>query len=486
MTSATDSTPRSQRRAAASTLIATYKLSGRWYATIPPPSEGTPPKPLPNRLFAYGIPKKWEALEEDDKTSRVEEANASLVLAEERVEEANAALALAVEETNAALAVEELSEEANAALALAVEEAKAALAVAEEGICTAYVHLYQSLLWTEELQLVSDLTSFNLEGDRATKFTRYGHSKYLCLQVDGLAEKRPSILKGDKLDAKPIGPSSKFWYEGRVERVESEEVSLRFDNGLHDSYINGQNVEIRFKLNRRPLRLLHQGLENVGAELTRSVLFPSENAETLQQPRTPAMVLTNAPFNRRVRDNPEQWEAVSRIVEGSHQPYPFLVFGPPGTGKTTTLVETILQFVNSKPESKVLVCAPTNTAADELCKRLTRLNGSEMLRLMAYSRDPREVEASILPYTHTDPDGHFVLPPFLCEKRVVVATLSTASGLFNHGIPGGHFDLVVIDEAGYAMEPEIVAVLAPLRISQVVVCVCKHVLNSLRKSVCDV
>ncbi len=484
VTSATDSTPRSQRRAAASTLIATYKPSGRWYATIPPPSEGTPSKPLPNHLFAYGIPKNWEVLDEDDKTERVEEANAALVLVEERVEEANAALALAVEEKNAALEVEELSEEANAALALAVEEAKAALAVAEEGICPAYVHLYQSLLWTEELQLVSDLTSFNLEGDRATNFTRYGN--YLCLQVDGLAEKRPSIIKGDNLDAKPIGSTN--WYKGRVERVEREEVSLRFDDRLHNSYVPGQKVEIRFKLNRRPLRLLHQGLENVDAELTRSLLFPSENAETLQQPRTPAMALTNAPFNRRVRDNPEQWQAVSRIVEGSHQPYPFLVFGPPGTGKTTTLVEAILQFVKSKPGSKVLVCAPTNTAADELCKRLTQLNGSEMLRLMAYSRDPREVEASILPYTHTDPSGHFVIPSLevLQEKRAIVATLSTASGLFNHDIQGGHFDLVVIDEAGYAMEPEIVAVLAPLRISQVVVCVCKRVLNSLRKSVCDV
>ena len=144
-----------------------------------------------------------------------------------------------------------------------MEKANDALALAEEqgsfhSTCKAYVHFYQRLLWTEELQLVSDLANFNLIGDKATKFVRYGNN--LCLQVDGLAEKRPSILKGDQLDAKPIG--SKDWYRGRVERVEREKVSLCFDGRLHNSYVPGQDVEIRFKLNRKPLRLFHQWLEN--------------------------------------------------------------------------------------------------------------------------------------------------------------------------------------------------------------------------------
>jgi len=39
--------------------------------------------------------------------------------------------------------------------------------------------------------------------------------------------------------------------------------------------------------------------------------------------------------------------------------------------------------------------------------------------------------------------------------------------LVNVGLAAGHFDLIVIDEAGQAMEPEIVAVLAPLKIPQV-------------------
>lgn len=48
-------------------------------------------------------------------------------------------------------------------------------------------------------------------------------------------------------------------------------------------------------------------------------------------------------FNRQLENNPEQHAAVQRIVAGSSKPAPHLVFGPPGTGKTITVVEAINQ-----------------------------------------------------------------------------------------------------------------------------------------------
>ena len=47
-----------------------------------------------------------------------------------------------------------------------------------------------------------------------------------------------------------------------------------------------------------------------------------------------------------------------------------IVHGPPGTGKTTTVVEIIRQAVRSG--EKVHVCAPSNVAVDNLVERLAR------------------------------------------------------------------------------------------------------------------
>lgn len=41
--------------------------------------------------------------------------------------------------------------------------------------------------------------------------------------------------------------------------------------------------------------------------------------------------------------NPEQQGAVSAILAGGYAPSPYMVFGPPGTGKTSTLIEAVVQ-----------------------------------------------------------------------------------------------------------------------------------------------
>lgn len=47
-----------------------------------------------------------------------------------------------------------------------------------------------------------------------------------------------------------------------------------------------------------------------------------------------------------------------------------MIHGPPGTGKTLTLVEAILQLYRTRKESRILVCASSNSVTDYILERI--------------------------------------------------------------------------------------------------------------------
>ena len=367
---------------------------------------------------------------------------------------------------------------------LLLEDPKHVAAVLEQGqqkmmsapadeAMTRYRGHFENLLWTEEIQLHADLASFDLVEEKSTILRRSGSN--FILIVHGLAEKRPSVLRGDTVWIKLPG-NSKRW-QGRAVDIQREEVVLRFHPQFAQSYIDGMRVEVSFTLGRRPLRIFYQGLTLTSA-LRDAVLFPSP-AHLLAQPAS-SVRITDADrqrvsremslMNANVAANDEQAAAVRAILLGEKRQVPYIVFGPPGTGKTTTVVELILQFVKGFHYSKVLVCAPTNTAADVCCEKLGHYGAiagrMEMLRFMSYTRSHNEVPERVRPFTQGYDEEKRCYPSVkkedLLKKRIVVATLSMGGSLYNLGVPRGAFDLIVIDEAGQAMEPEAIACVAGL------------------------
>lgn len=90
---------------------------------------------------------------------------------------------------------------------------------------------------------------------------------------------------------------------------------------------------------------------------------------------------------------------------------PFLISGPPGTGKTKTITEAVFQILVTDPDSHVIVCGASNPSADTLAMRLkSRLSPSELFRLNDCSRPFEEIRPQLLAYCHLQ-DGHFTLPP---------------------------------------------------------------------------
>ncbi|RYY58775.1 MAG: DUF2075 domain-containing protein [Chitinophagaceae bacterium] len=74
--------------------------------------------------------------------------------------------------------------------------------------------------------------------------------------------------------------------------------------------------------------------------------------------------------------NPSQEQAVHRILSANELA---IVHGPPGTGKTTTLVQAI-QALYKKDHQRILVVAPSNTAVDLLSEKLSAA-GLHVLRV---------------------------------------------------------------------------------------------------------
>jgi len=147
-----------------------------------------------------------------------------------------------------------------------------------------------------------------------------------------------------------------------------------------------------------------------------------------------------------------------------------------------TAVEGIRQILLGNPNAKVLACAPSNSAADIIAQRLIRsgLGVLEVFRLNAPSRPPGDLPEDLRPYTLLLPVETAHLPEYirnrgnrndifgspskekLMKYKVIVTTCVQGCVPHGIGIPRGHFSHILVDEAGQALEPE---VMIPIRVS---------------------
>ncbi|GCB60273.1 hypothetical protein scyTo_0009148 [Scyliorhinus torazame] len=150
--------------------------------------------------------------------------------------------------------------------------------------------------------------------------------------------------------------------------------------------------------------------------------------------------------------NEYQKSAVTRILSGECRPTPYILFGPPGTGKTVTILEAILQIHFTLPDSRILACAPSNSAADLLCLRLhdsNFLKHGDMVRVNATCRPGEYIPEIVQLYSK---DGEDLWDA--ARYRIIISTCSTAGLFYQIGLRPGHFTHVFVDEAGQASEPE--------------------------------
>ncbi|XP_039261183.2 putative helicase MOV-10 [Styela clava] len=316
-----------------------------------------------------------------------------------------------------------------------------------------YAEKFHLLLYLEELQNIVDIRRYDMSSVRMTK-----EGKMLFLEVPGLAEKRPSVLRGDRIfvavkDAN--GSEIKKEYEGYVHHVERDRIALGFNQSLLSKHTNKTKYSVRFTFNRLPMKLAHRA---VGMRFSDQMIFPRKCNALYSDIKIRKDELKNV----KILLNPEQTMAVNNIVRGKSTSVPYIVFGPPGTGKTVTIVESIHQIIRFYEGCHVLVCAPSNSACDHLTKLLLEnVRHDAIFRMHAASRAWKDVPHEIR-HVSNYKDREFYFPPKrdLSNYEIIVCTLITAGRLVSAKFPDDHFTHIFVDEAGQATEPECMVALA--------------------------
>jgi superfamily I DNA and/or RNA helicase len=259
-------------------------------------------------------------------------------------------------------------------------------------------------------------------------------------------------------------------------------------------WIEDNGVGIKLAPDQRTTSIVKTVLNNLESKKSLYNLFQSLHGNTSIHIEQPEIKNTSLTYSNS-RLNESQQQAVRAITQNESI---CIVHGPPGTGKTTTLIEAVYQLV--KDGEKVLVSAPSNTAVDNIAKGLL----AKQLNILRVGNAGKTDEAI---FTHT-PEGKLAnskqqkeikqlkiraeefrkmalkykrsfgkaereqrnllfkevknirteikkLQAYNEEKLFTEANviLGTPIGLYDAGIDHLHFKTLVIDEAGQCIEP---------------------------------
>ncbi|KZT64423.1 P-loop containing nucleoside triphosphate hydrolase protein [Daedalea quercina L-15889] len=273
------------------------------------------------------------------------------------------------------------------------------------------------------------------------------------LHIPGLTEGNPTLRVGDKLLVCKY-EAAEVWHQAIVHEVQPEGVVLHI-NPKFSLRSSREPVNIRFQLNRMPWRRRHQAvaLDDRQARL----LFPAvEDASLLRHP-TAADIDAFQFKDTSLVDNYEQKVVVSAITNAPPGSVPFVIFGPPGTGKTVTLVEAALQILKNNMVTRLLICAPTNNAANLLAFKLMSLGPSQLFRLNAIWQPIKPgLQETLKDFCMINGNRVYAIPDAETLKsfRVIVTTCVSAAVPYSLGIARGWFTHVFVDEAGQCSEPD--------------------------------
>ncbi|KAI8837363.1 AAA domain-containing protein [Chytridium lagenaria] len=314
-----------------------------------------------------------------------------------------------------------------------------------------YRTVFETLQYIEEIQMEADIRKYDLERVKLSLGRRH-----FVLNVQGLAEKRPNVMYGDKIYVRRSGYGDRE-YEGYINYMSKEDIQIQFNPAfITNVYMANMEFDVRFTFSRTPLRRCYQALQLMDT-VPVSLKFPNTPPLVNAPPANPRPLDMNGPGMRDL--NEEQKMAIRNVVEKRNGPNPYMHWKNQMSRGMHPSSPQLLQGQNMA----ILALAPSNLAADQLVERLSKsgFTKMEMIRIHSYQRPVTEISPVVAQYSRVrrNMEGidefSLLLARDILPFKVVVTTCITGGLLYSAGIPRGHFKFFCVDEAGQATEPEL-------------------------------
>ncbi|MDB4438824.1 AAA domain-containing protein [bacterium] len=179
---------------------------------------------------------------------------------------------------------------------------------------------------------------------------------------------------------KDLGHKEEFDFKGTISFIRKNKISVILkDNSITKDQLLQMNGNLCIELihDERPYRVMKKAIETLLSTARPHLKSLRDGVANLEKfSGTYPESYTYKPEHL----NDSQANALVNIVRSEQMS---IIHGPPGTGKTTTIVEIVKAL--SKTENKILVCAPSNNAVDLLATQIDKV-GIPVLRVGNVSR----------------------------------------------------------------------------------------------------
>lgn len=235
-------------------------------------------------------------------------------------------------------------------------------------------------------------------------------------------------------------------------------IKLRSQQKNQAIFINNKRWAIEHDIMDSSFIAMYRQLyEWAGApKVKRESLLSRIAPRKIEVPHSLKILLTTDDFSKLTT---EQQSILGQMI--SNEDY-YLVWGPPGTGKTSKMISHYIKYMMDHSQENLYVIAYTNRAVDELCEAIQSLGPKyEDLYIRigsTYSTHSKFtdklLQSKIKPITRRNE-----LRTLIKKHRIVVATLASiiSKEIIFDLIPSSR---IIIDEASQILEPNLIGLLS--------------------------